>query len=330
MKTRTDFVSNSSSSSFILKDVGFFKYFNISKQDILDAIVELYGGKEHYDKLLADEIAQLEHTLAKSKRELELDSSKEASKWHAEYAAERLTELREKGLNCWCVYDMADEKEREKCFKEWDEHFAQWYAPSEGKADVWDKVKDALTYDCGFSNIDEIADGASEELETKTYDRSNDEYNVTAFPGGAAVIKHIKDSLGVKTMKEILHDKDCTMMIHFADNEVHTLKGMSDYGKNDIHDWNTPEVNEQCRNSVWESMSNTSDRFFEVLIKHFISKGKIDLSDPGLLEYWKVSDSDDWFKRTHPGKKYYLDNDTVTWKDVVDDCLHCNAIMHEG
>lgn len=50
MKTRSDFVSNSSSSSFILKDAGFFGFFGITKQDIVDAITELYGGKESVDK----------------------------------------------------------------------------------------------------------------------------------------------------------------------------------------------------------------------------------------------------------------------------------------
>ena len=46
MKTRSDFVSNSSSSSFILKDAGFFEYFGITKQDIDDALTDLCGGRE--------------------------------------------------------------------------------------------------------------------------------------------------------------------------------------------------------------------------------------------------------------------------------------------
>lgn len=324
MKTRTDFVSNSSSSSFILKDVGFFSFFGITKQDIIDAIVELHGGKELYDKQLKDAIVKLEDELANA------DASNESKKWHIDYCKERLEELKTKGLNFWCVYDMTNEKDCEECFREWDKHFAEWYAPNEGEASTWHEIIDALQFKCGFSNIDDVVNGRADELETSTYDYEPGKNAYVQFPGGAAFIKYVKDKLSAKTMKEVLHDKDCTMMIHFADNEVHALKGMSDYGKGDLHDWNTPEMIEQCKNSCWDSRSCTSDRFFEVLIKYFIGKGKIDLSDSKFLEFWCVDDKDGWYKKTYPNKKYYLDNDTATWKDVVDDCLRCNAVMHEG
>lgn len=49
MKTRSDFVSNSSSSSFILSKPLLFKRYGISKQDITEALLELYGGKEKFD-----------------------------------------------------------------------------------------------------------------------------------------------------------------------------------------------------------------------------------------------------------------------------------------
>lgn len=49
MKTRSDFVSNSSSSSFILSKPLLFKHYGISKKDITEALLDLYGGKEKFD-----------------------------------------------------------------------------------------------------------------------------------------------------------------------------------------------------------------------------------------------------------------------------------------
>ena len=320
MKTRSDFVSNSSSSSFILKDAGFFDFFRITKQDILDAIVDLYGGKAYIDKLTTEAIESAEKSLANAKDD---DFAKE-------YYPKRIEEFKTRGLGIFCVYDMTNDKEREECFKEWDEHFSNWGAPNEGQRDRWNNVIDALKWGCGFDNIEDVVNGNDDVLISTVYNNKTGTSTEVKFPDGVKLVRYIKEKLGVKSMKDVLHDERCTLMIHFDDNEVYSIKGMDEPGKDDDRFCCSDNERAKAANSKWDSVSYSDYRFFEILIKYFIEKGKVDLSNPEFLEHWKVADDDDWYKRHSPGKKYYLDNDTATWKDVVDDCLNCNAIMHEG
>ena len=95
MKTRSDFVSNSSSSSFILKDAGFFKYFGITKQDIDDALADLFGGRKALAKQLNNEITKCEEALAKAKIEAGLSiTTNDSLKFEIEYRSNRLRELK--------------------------------------------------------------------------------------------------------------------------------------------------------------------------------------------------------------------------------------------
>ena len=324
MKTRNDFVSNSSSSSFILQDAGFFEHFGITADDIRAAILDLYGGKERQDKMLAYAIKHCEDELARD----DLDD------WNRKYYTERKEELLKNGLGNWVVYDMVDPKEREECYKKWDDHFSWWIAPNEGEASKWNEFEDILDYPCDFHNIMEVINGESKDLKKSNYDRKIDRWSEEVFPGGAALVKHVKESLGVKTMKEVLHDKKTTLMIHFDDNEVYSDSGMSDKGKADVREYNTDKENAICEASEWESEMYSTDRFFEILIKYFIKKGKINLADPELLDFWLVPE-DHWWKTDacskYKDKKYFTDSDeTATWQEVVKDMLYENSIMHEG
>ena len=331
MKTRSDFVSNSSSSSFILKDVGFFKYFGITKQDIDDALADLCGGRKALAEQLDDEITKCEEVLAKAKIEAGLSiTTNDNLKYTSEYQSNRLRELKTKGLSIWYIYDMTDKKDRQACFKEWDDHFASLFAPEEGEYEMWNKFEEMLRWKCNFYNVLKVINGKDKTLKESKYNRKIDKYIYRTVPGGAEFIKRVRKNLGIKTMKEVLHDKDSTFMFHFGDNDIYEINGMTELGRADENEYNTEKENEKIRNSKYESESHSVKRFFEILIGYFVERGKVDLSDPGLLDYWKINEKDGWYKKNHPGKKYYLDGTTATWKDVYNDMLKCNAIMHEG
>ena len=239
-------------------------------------------------------------------------------------------ELKTKGLSIWYIYDMTDKKDRQACFKEWDDHFASLFAPEEGEYEMWNKFEEMLRWKCNFYNVLKVINGKDKTLKESKYNRKIDKYIYRTVPGGAEFIKRVRKNLGIKTMKEVLHDKDSTFMFHFGDNDIYEINGMTELGRADENEYNTEKENEKIRNSKYESESHSVKRFFEILIGYFVERGKVDLSDPGLLDYWKINEKDGWYKKNHPGKKYYLDGTTATWKDVYNDMLKCNAIMHEG
>lgn len=318
MKTRSDFVSNSSSSSFILKDAGFFRYFGIMKQDINDALVDLCGGKKFMADMLDKEIDRCINALAKCDGDM------------SGYYVERLAQLRSEGLRQWVIYDMTDEGDRKKCHEEWDDHFSNWFAPSEGDYENWEKLIGILQDKCGFDNIFSVINGKDKAIAETKLDRKTGKWKDVPFPGGAAFIKKAKRQLRIKTMKELLYDNGCTLVIHFGDNEVHNVKGMSEEGDEDV----AGSAGKKRKKKKFKSEMYSARRFFEILIDYFVKKGRIDLSDPEFLEYWLVPE-DHWWKTDknskYKNRKYLtIDGKTATWEDVYDDMLGCNAVMHEG
>ena len=325
MKARADFVSNSSSSSFILRDEGFFAYFGVSKAEIYAALVDLTGGAERRAKEVADRKAAYEAELAALKNSNSPDPDK------ARACEEMIRELDEDGLGDFFLYDVADEKEREACRGRWDGHLAGWFAPDEGDYEAWKGFEDTLRWKCGLCNAGEVAAGEEAELVESDYDKAAEKCVDRPVPGGAEFVRFVKEKLGAKTMKDVLHSPDCTLMLHFGENCVYDVRGMSDPGRANESEYGTEEENEKARSSRWESEAYSAERLFEILIGYFEEKGRVDLSDPGLREFWRVPEDDDWFRKAHPGEEYYLEGGRApTWRDVYDDMLNCSAVMHEG
>lgn len=215
-------------------------------------------------------------------------------------------------------------------YKDWEVRRTEQECQPMGEYETWDKFEEMLRWKCDFDNVQEVINGEDKALRESKYSRKSRRHIRRTVPGGAEFIKRVRKNLGVKTMKEVLHRSDCTLMIHFGDNDVNEINGMTEPGRADEKEYNTEEENEKIRNSKYESESCSVKRFFEILIGYLVEKGKVDLSDPGLLDYWKIDEKDDWYKKKYPGKKYYLDGAVATWQDVYDDMLKCNAIMHEG
>lgn len=258
MKIRSEFVSNSSSSSFILAgDKGSFVHkFGLTKQDFVDAIIDLSGGKDKYEKYVA------EHK----------------SKWW--------------DGNWFEVYDKAisaDNKiinsKKTDYLKDWTNHilaydyknkkFIQdngWMLTNYNKA--YDALRDAFhlpwTYD----------------VHAKTnwayvYDEKKKKYVKKKVPEYLdKVVRGLYKHYGVLTNHDALMCDFSRFLFHFGDNDIYNLEGTMIASKTDeIYkkpktDWEKKH-NDEVKNSIYETDSYSIHRVCEVLFNWFKDNNKL-------------------------------------------------------
>lgn len=290
MKLRTDYVSNSSSSSFVLGKHELFTFFNITKQDILDALIESYG-REAYEKRVEE------------KREL--------VKAHPDcYEGSDLADI-----GPIYVYDLEDEKDREKAISRWGDLLKNWHATNCSKTndgnvafgsnkEAFDSIVRSLytVYGIPYYELEDWSRPDSTEI-MKEYGKID--------PTIVAFLKKLYVDTGIMTNLDVLKCSMARFFVHADDNDI----------------WGDDTI--EGSNGKWETGSYTYERICESVFKHLVASGKIKPEDTAFLDSMRIDDKYLSKYDKDNGMVYDFSNGkTLTWRDIDGITLTC--CMHEG
>ena len=331
MKIRSDYVSNSSSSSFVIANCELIERFNITKQDILDALIDTYGREEY-----GQNVKQRE----------------KYAKEHPEYCKK---ELKYGHFGPFWVYDMTDKKDKKEAIDIWGKLLKGWDAnncrkitdeDSKGKGciangseystyrEIMDKLNDL--YGISFWDIREYAVNPIKKNLPLRFVRSDKKDPKTGCYGHyVPVEKEILDftiklrkDLGIMTNLDVIKSKVAKFFVHADDNELYVEK-LSENGNGEEH-WDAEKKDwVKCYSSKWESKSYTFDRICEIVLEWLVKNGRVNLNDQAFMDKMKLDEKYlSQFDKEQGELWDFANGKNYTWKDLKHDVLTWN--MHEG
>ena len=316
MKVRSDYVSNSSSSSFILGHHEFFDFFHITKEDIFNALVDAYG-KDDYKKAVAT-------------------SKKFAKKYPDSYKEE----VKYNKFGPFWVYDLADEKDREEAIAHWGNLLKGWHATNctlvthgkdkgkvslcPGKSIAFNSIMENLheIYDILSWELKDIAAGTYEDKIPERFIHTNEKDPKTGLYGHyeplpkslVVFIKKLWKDSGMMTNLDVLKHGMARFFVHASDNEL-PCSDADEY--------------EESHTGKRETEGYTYDRVCEILLEYLEKTGRVNAHDPKFLEMMTIDDKYLTESEKKNGEIYdFANGKNFTWKDLKNATL--TWCMHEG
>ena len=301
MKVRSDFVSNSSSSSFIIGNDAWIELFNITKQDLIDAVVELSKGKLVHGK----DFWVYDLFSRKDKKAAVEEWGSLLSGW----TSSRLV-MPKGGKPRYDTYALS-----------------RFESMCEGLRECYD-----LSY--GFEDDLENSDMFVRGLKKGKRKTPNGAY-VPIPDYIKKTVEEARAKVGVVSNLDVLKYRLSRFLLHFEDNEVGALDGMYAEGADWLKEY---EAKPKAERSKWEDKSAAEARkykfetescsiyrFMEILFRHFVKKGKIKPKSRKFLDEAYLLEK----KFREKGRKYDTrDGKTFGHKDMFDSVFtYC---MHEG
>ena len=266
MKIRTDFVSNSSSSSFIIAGdkKSIFAEYNLTKQDFVDAIEDLSNIKldenkyfcKIYDKTIPEDLTVINS-----------EWSDYLKGWTTPFLKKHFDKDGNVDIEFFSALDIFDEKTGE--YKKPSYWSAGWHEKQWG--DFYEHMREI--YDLPYTWDPDVKT-------TVKYIKDSDSWKKVKIK--SSIYKILLDAYnhyGIVNHYEALECGFSRMIIHFDDNDVYSLRGMNEAGKHeDLYEgdseWDKMH-NEEVKNSTWETESQSLPRLCEVLVRWFKEHGKI-------------------------------------------------------